>query len=103
MGALLTETSTLFCPHGGVVRAVATSPRVRVDGAVLGLADPATISGCAAPIPCVTVVWVSGASRVRSGQLSLLVEESVGVCHSAQGTPQGNVVAGVAALRARAI
>jgi hypothetical protein len=59
------------------------------------LSDTFIIAGCAfapggVPMPCVTVQWVVGATRVQAGGDFVLTESSVGLCMSA--APQGSVI-----------
>lgn len=103
MGALLTTASTLQCPHGGMVTAASAGGSAMAGAPVLTAADTFTIAGCpfatpAGPQPCLTVQWVSTATRVNVGGAAVLTEASVGLCIGA--APQGAVV--IAATQSRA-
>jgi hypothetical protein len=97
-GALLHQNATILCAHGGQVQAVTPSPRVRVAGqAAVTMASPHSVAGCpfnvaGGPVPCVTAQWVTGAARVRSGGVPVLLQDSQAVC-APNGTPVSVVVA----------
>ena len=91
-GFLLNVGATILCSHGGQVQAAAPSPRVRVDGqpAVL-MPNPHTVAGCpfnvsGSPVPCVLAQWTSGATRVSSLGMPVLLQDSQAVCPP-NGTP----------------
>jgi hypothetical protein len=96
-GATLTLTSTMQCPHGGVVQMIPTNTRATSQGSpILTSADSSAIVGCAfvigvVPSPCVRVQWVLGDVQVQAGAATLSVS-SVGLCLNALGAPQGPVV-----------
>jgi hypothetical protein len=98
MPALLTQASTLMCPHGGTVIAIPSSIRVAAAGApVLRASDTFVIVGCpfptpATPHPCVTVQWVVTAQRVKHSADFVLNEASVGLCLAGDLAPQGVVL-----------
>ena len=98
MPALLTQASTLKCPHGGTVIAIPSSIRVAAAGApVLRASDTFVIVGCpfptpATPHPCVTVQWVVTAQRVKHSADFVLNEASVGLCLAGDLAPQGVVL-----------
>lgn len=95
--APLTVHSILRCPHGGAVRvSIAGRPATSPSGAaLLRSSDRFDVAGCAFPgRPCVRVHWV-----VFSDPLN---EKSVGLCLSASGTPNGQVVILAAVLPSRA-
>jgi hypothetical protein len=97
MPALLTPSSTMMCPHGGTVTAIAGSTRAMAGGApVLRASDTFIIAGCAfapvVPHPCLTVQWVLTAQRVRHGGDFVLNESSVGLCLAGDQAPQGVVM-----------
>ena len=92
---ILTTMSTLTCPHGGQL-ALSTSNTVAVfDGApALLVTDVHAIAGCAfavgsKPQPCVTARWMSGAAQARAGGVALVLQNSVGLCFSAEQIPAG--------------
>ena len=84
---ILTTSSVLRCPHGGVVTGVfAKAPAfVPISGAAdLSTTDLFVIAGCNFPTPCVRVRWVSSPALV-------LDIRSVGLCLNAAGMAQGPV------------
>ena len=86
MGApVLTSGSTVLCPHAGSVMLSSIEPRVKAMGQpVATLKQPDTVSACTfqvsgAPAPCVTVNWVTTATRVRAGGVPLILQNSMGL------------------------
>lgn len=98
MGALLTSSSVLMCPHGGTVQAITSNARVKAAGDfVTRSSDTFTIAGCPFVLglvyhPCVRVQWVQPAARSRAVGDFTLTEESVGLCLAADQAPQGTVL-----------
>ncbi len=98
MGALLTASSSLLCPHGGMVSPIPASFAVRVGGDPVVLAgDSFPIGGCAfnvagAPHPCVQVQWIVTAQSSQVAGDSPLTTDSVGLCKAADGAVQGPVM-----------
>ena len=97
MPPLLTVASTMMCPHGGTVICTPASSRVSAGAPVLGVSDTFLIAGCdfnvaGVPSPCVTVNWVTTATRVQDGGALVLNEASVGLCLAATQAPQGTVL-----------
>lgn len=99
MGKLLTVSSVLQCPHGGMVSATCSNTRARAGGDyILRVSDTFTIAGCAftlpggVPHPCVTVQWVVTALRSTVMQDKVLTSDSVGLCQAADQAPQGPVL-----------
>ena len=96
--------SVILCPHGASASTSPGSPRVKVAGQpVATMADLTTVSGCpfqipvgagTKPQPCVKVQWLVPAVRVRAGGSPVLLQNSTGLCLSAEQIPQGppNVV-----------
>jgi uncharacterized Zn-binding protein involved in type VI secretion len=80
------------CAHGGQAQPTVTSTRVTVSGQpIVTQAAPYTIAGCSfnvsgAPVPCVTAQWVTGATRVTSDGLPVLLLDSQATCVP-NGTP----------------
>ncbi len=108
MGSLLTTSSVLTCPHGGVVSAIPAGGRVTAGGDPAVLAtDTFVVAGCAfapvVPHPCVRVSWQLTALRGSSGGSALLTTESVGLCAAADGAVQGPVLVQAAQPRAEAL
>lgn len=97
MPPLLTQASTLMCPHGGTVTAIPGSMRAQADGAaVLRASDSFIIAGCSfapvVPHPCVSVQWVQSALRTKHAGDFVLTEASVGLCLAGDQAPQGVVL-----------
>jgi uncharacterized Zn-binding protein involved in type VI secretion len=92
-GFVLHQGATVLCLHGGQAQAMVPNIRVKVGGQVtVQQPNPWTIAGCpfataAGPMPCVTAQWVTAATRVRSGGMPLLLQDSQAVC-----TPNGTGV-----------
>lgn len=96
MGQFLTTASTMMCPHGGTVTAVASQQKAQAGAAILMQSDSCTIAGCPFtigpnPSPCVTVRWVSPATRNTLAGTPALTSDSVGLCLAATQAPQGPV------------
>ena len=72
--------------HAGQAQATVPNPRVKVSGQMtVQQPNPWMVAGCpfnvsGAPVPCVTAQWVTGATRVLSGGLPLLLQDSQAVC-----------------------
>ena len=86
-GYLLDQSATVLCMHGGQAQATVPNSRVKVSGqATMQQPNPWTIAGCpyttppAVPTPCVTAQWTSAATRVKSGGMPLLLQDSQAVC-----------------------
>lgn len=91
-GYLLHAGATVLCAHGGQATPTVPSPRVRVAGQpITTLSGPYAIAGCpfnvsGGPVPCVTAQWTVGATRVRSGGVPVLLQDSQAIC-APNGTP----------------
>jgi uncharacterized Zn-binding protein involved in type VI secretion len=87
--------ATAICPHGGQITVVSSNTRVLVSGMpVATIADTSLVAGCAfvlgtTPHPCVTVQWLTPATRVTVNGQPVLLQSSTGLCQSADQTPQG--------------
>lgn len=85
-GYLLHVNATVLCMHAGQAQATVPNPRVKVSGQpTVQQSNPWTIAGCpfnvsGSPVPCVTAQWITGATRVRSGGMPLLLQDSQAVC-----------------------
>ena len=85
-GYLLHVGATVLCMHGGQAQGTVPNPRVKVSGQpTVQQPNPWTIAGCpfstpGGPMPCVTAQWVTGATRVMSGNMALLLQDSQAVC-----------------------
>lgn len=92
-GPLLHVGATVTCAHAGQATPTVPNPRVLVCGQpTVTMPNPYVVAGCtlAPPTagngPCVTAQWVSGAVRVLSGGVPLLLLDSQAVC-TPTGTP----------------
>ncbi len=89
-GYLLHQGATVLCLHSGQAQPVTTNPRVKVGGQqVVTQSDTYSVSGCplnisGSPSPCVTGHWTSAATRVKAGNLPVILQDSQAVC-----TPNG--------------
>jgi hypothetical protein len=98
MGDYLTASSTLMCPHGGMVSPIPANSAVALGGEPIVLAsDTFPIAACPftvgpAPHPCVQVQWVVTALRAGADGAAPLTTDSVGLCVAADGAPQGPVM-----------
>lgn len=85
-GYLLHVNATVLCMHAGQAQATVPNPRVKVGGQpTVQQPNPWTIAGCPftpgpSPVPCVTAQWITGATRVLSGGMPLLLQDSQAVC-----------------------
>ncbi|HEX9867641.1 MAG TPA: hypothetical protein VGC99_03425 [Candidatus Tectomicrobia bacterium] len=96
-GPLLHLGATVLCSHAGQAQPTAPNPRVLVSGQpIVTLPAPYVIAGCTLPPPaggpCVTAQWVSGATRVLSNGMPVLLMDSQAIC-APTGTPLLPVVA----------
>ena len=94
---ILTTTSTVMCPHGGMAQLITTNTEALVDGAPMLLAtDVHPIVGCTfTPVsysPCLTIRWVSAATRTSIRNVPVLLQTSVGLCLNAAQAPQGTAL-----------
>lgn len=97
MGELLTASSQLSCPHGGMVTAIPSDPRVTAAGGPVVLeSDTFLVAGCpfapGPPHPCVLVQWQLPALRNTANGVAPLTTDSVGLCQAADGAVQGVVL-----------
>jgi hypothetical protein len=88
-----------------MARLVTANSDARVDGApVLLQTDVHPIVGCAftpaAYSPCVTIRWVSGATKTKVYNVPVLLQNSVGLCLNVAQAPQGTAI--VAQVQRRA-
>ena len=86
-GFLLHQGASVLCLHGGQAQATVPNQRVKVSGqATVQQPNPWTISGCpfttpaGSPMPCVTAQWSTAATRVSSGGMPLLLQDSQATC-----------------------
>lgn len=91
-GFLLNVGATVLCAHGGQAQPTAPNPRVTVGGQpTVTQSTSYVVAGCsfAPPAgngPCVTAQWITGATRVTSNGLPLLLLDSQALC-APTGTP----------------
>lgn len=96
---ILTTASTLQCPHGGSVTLQTSNTQALIEQSpALLVTDVDTVSGCpftvpagpgTKPQPCVTVRWMVGATQTKVNGTPVLLQNSVGLCYSAEQIPQG--------------
>ena len=85
-GFLLHAGAPVLCMHAGQAQATVPNPRVKVGGQpTVQQPNPWTVAGCpfnvsGSPVPCITAQWVTGALRVKSSGLPLLLQDSQAVC-----------------------
>lgn len=85
-GYLLHVNATVLCMHAGQAQATVPNPRVKVSGQpTVQQPNPWMIAGCpfttgTNPMPCVTAQWVTAATRLLSGGMPLLLQDSQAVC-----------------------
>ena len=97
-GGSVNTTATLQCPHGGMVQIISANTNSRAAGSPLARRDDTFIViGCPNHIgnmqsPCVRVQWLITDSRVKVNGSATVSQTSTGLCLSAVGAPQGNVI-----------
>ncbi len=85
-GFVIQQGATVLCLHGGQAQATVPNPRVKVAGQpTLQQPNPWTVAGCpfttgTTPMPCVTAQWIAAATRVTSGGMPLLLQDSQATC-----------------------
>jgi len=84
-GYVLHQGATVLCLHGGQAQATVPNPRVKVAGQLtVQQPNPWVISACpfapGSPMPCVTAQWTTAATRVTSGGMPLLLQDSQATC-----------------------
>ena len=99
-GYLLNSSATVQCMHGGQAQPATTLQRVKLGRQpAVGQSSQYTVAGCSlvpqAGGPCVTAQWVVAATRVTSGGIPLVLQDSTAVC-----TPTGTGLQ-VAVVQAR--
>lgn len=100
-GTLFHVGATAFCPHAAPVTTISSNARVLVSGMpVATLAHQYLVAGCpfttgAGPSPCLTVRWLTPATRVLVNGQPPILNASTGLCLNPAQAPQGPpVVAG---------
>lgn len=95
-GFLLTRSSVIICPHGGIVSHIpTTTSEYRINGQMLLLmTDQYVVVGC--PMfqtgPCLTVSWTTASVMMLVRGVPALTTDSIGLCMSASGAPSGPAV-----------
>jgi hypothetical protein len=86
-GYILHMGATILCLHAGQAQPTVTNPRVKVGSQpIVTQTSIYTIAGCTLPPPpaangpCVTASWITAATRVRAGQMPVLLQDSQAVC-----------------------
>jgi hypothetical protein len=83
-GFVVTMGNGVTCAHGGNGSPMLTNPSVKIIGQTIVLQTTLyAIAGCPfmlgpVPSPCLTGIWSTGATRVRSRGLPLLITGSQG-------------------------
>ncbi|MBX3238405.1 MAG: hypothetical protein KIT80_06430 [Chitinophagaceae bacterium] len=91
-GPLLHVGAVVMCAHAGQAQPTSPNPRVLVSGQpIVTQPFPYTIAGCVfnvsgSPVPCVTAQWITGATRVTSNGMPVLLMDSQAIC-TPNGTP----------------
>ena len=97
MAKLLNSSSSMMCPHGGTVSAIASYTKVKVGGDfAVRSTDTFVIAGCSlnvagAPHPCLQVQWVQTGLKSTVVSDPTLNDESVGMCVAGDQAVQGTV------------
>ena len=85
-GFLLHVGATVTCMHQGQATPTTPNPRVKVGGQpIVTQATTYSVAACpfnvsSAPSPCLTAQWVKAATRVKSGGLPVLLQDSQAIC-----------------------
>lgn len=91
----LNTVSTIMCPHGGRLILTTSNTQAMADrNLMLLLTDQHSIVGCPftvgpKPQPCVLARWLVGATQCKVNGIPVLLQNSVGLCFSAEQIPQG--------------
>jgi hypothetical protein len=96
-GPVLTMESRIQCPHGGQAILVTSDERVMAASPALIETDVHAVIGCpfvagTVYMPCVTIEWSAGATRVQAMAEAVLTQASIGKCLNASRAPQGLAV-----------
>ncbi len=85
-GFLLHQGATVICAHKpGQAQPTVPNSRVKVSNQpIVTLTTRYVIAGCGltgtGPPPCATAQWLTGATRVKAGQIPVLLEDSQSIC-----------------------
>jgi hypothetical protein len=95
-GFLVHVGARVACPHQGQVSIVSSNTRVLLLGQPAAtLADTYPTTGCTftlpgpKPQPCLTVRWLTPATRVLISSQPAILQASSGLCLTAEQIPQG--------------
>jgi uncharacterized Zn-binding protein involved in type VI secretion len=95
-GPLVTTAASGLCTHAGSMTIISANTRVMASGTpVATVADQFLIAGCpfttpaGNPLPCVTVRWISPATRVMVNGLPAVLQTSSGLGLNPAQVPQG--------------
>ncbi|SFN33210.1 protein of unknown function [Nitrosospira briensis] len=91
MGYLLHVGATVICAHSGQAQATVPNMRVKVNNQqIVTQTEPFTVAGCKltpqAGGPCATAQWTTAATRVKAGNMPVLLQDSQATC-TPTGTP----------------
>jgi hypothetical protein len=93
---VITQAASILCPHAAPAMPMPAGGQVLISGQPAAvLSTPTTVAGCLftlpgpVPSPCVTVTWITGATRVLAGGQPLLIMTATGIANSAAQAPQG--------------
>jgi len=101
-GFILHIGASMICPHGGQISAISSNTQVTVGGGQIAAtaADNFIVTGCifnisSVPHPCITAKWLVNATRVLINGQPAVLNDAIGICQSADQSPQGppNIVA----------
>jgi hypothetical protein len=86
-GFLLHQGATVICAHTPPGQAQPTVPNLRVkvsNQPIVTQTTPYVIAGCGlagtGTPPCATAQWLTAATRVKAGQIPVLLEDSQSIC-----------------------
>lgn len=95
MGKIVTSAAQISCDHQAVGQAQSLSSYVTIDqSAVVLVPQVYTVQGCpfstnAGPMPCATIQFSSGSTRVTSEMKPLLLDGSMGTAIGPLSPAQG--------------
>jgi uncharacterized Zn-binding protein involved in type VI secretion len=85
-GYLLDLSATVQCMHAGTATPIQTSLHVKISGqAIVTLTSSYTVAGCSLTPPppkpfCATAQFTSGATKLKSDGVPVLLKDSQAVC-----------------------
>ncbi len=98
---MVQKTATITCDHQGQVQVQPVSGRVKVAGQyAVHVPFIVPVSGCplqsgSSPVPCATITYNSGTTRVKSLQQFFLLDSSSGTAIGPAGNQGGGPINGV--------